>query len=127
MKAPWASTRLAPERDHREVMQRARAFRIFEIHVALSRNDRLATEARGMLATLQDNARELERHLELHRTSAGKAGPDPTAEQGHELKRKLIAARNILLDRIEAAHEAAATGVGFDPAKAGANIGRRDA
>jgi len=54
--APLAlpSGRLAPERVHKEVMQRARAFRIFEIQVALARNQQLLSDAQAALSFIDE-------------------------------------------------------------------------
>jgi hypothetical protein len=54
--APPASPsgRLAPERVHKEVMQRARAFRIFEIQVALARNQMLLSDAQAALTFIEE-------------------------------------------------------------------------
>jgi hypothetical protein len=54
---PWPSGRLAPERAHKEVMQRARAFRIFEIQVGLARNHHLLADARAALSFVDEVTR----------------------------------------------------------------------
>jgi hypothetical protein len=80
-------------------MQRARAFKIFEVAVALSKNKRSADAARDTLTSLQVAISKLE--LELERSSLNDK-KDSQISAGHApTRRHLLEAREIVKKRIE--------------------------
>lgn len=111
VRLPKASTRLAAERNHREVMQRARAFSIFEIQCAIVKNHRQTQDIQdtiqhleaSLVAIKEDIKSMKEAELNVENTNGEEDGEDVT-EEGLE-KQKLLVKRAILLDRIKHATE----------------------
>mmetsp|Transcript_21014 Transcript_21014/g.24838 ORF Transcript_21014/g.24838 Transcript_21014/m.24838 type:complete len:716 (+) Transcript_21014:82-2229(+) len=102
IKIPKSSTRLVPERNHREVMQRARAFRIFEIQCAIVKNRESLEDTQDIIEFLTDSKKKLEKQLQLCNKFDDK-NQDTIEEE--EVRTKLLRIRNTLLERLRIAQE----------------------
>jgi hypothetical protein len=102
VRLPRASNRLAPERNHREVMQRARAFRIFEIHCAIVKNKRKKQDIENTIEHLERCIVRIQLEIDESRSNAEKV--EEIDEEDSKFK-CLLVNRALLIERITYATE----------------------